>query len=170
MERKKNSLKRIAAAFLAVTMLGCCMTGCGSSDKNTADTDTSSKQSVDTDTSSKQSVDTGTSTEQSVGTDTPTEKSAPQYGNALVSIGNQNEDYTYDKYEDHIVITKYDGSDTEVTIPNTIDNLPVTEIGKKEGYAFKDCDNITNIMIPDSVIGIGYYAFYGCTSLTFLTA
>jgi hypothetical protein len=32
--------------------------------------------------------------------------------------------------------------------------------------AFNSCDKITGIIIPNSVTGIGEYAFFGCTSLT----
>ncbi len=39
----------------------------------------------------------------------------------------------------------------------------VTGIGY---YAFSDCTSLTSINIPDSVTSIGYYAFEGCTSLT----
>ena len=33
-------------------------------------------------------------------------------------------------------------------------------------YAFSDCANLTDIIIPDSVTLIGSFAFEGCTSLT----
>jgi hypothetical protein len=38
----------------------------------------------------------------------------------------------------------------------------VTEICE---YAFEGCKSLTNIIIPDSVIEIGFGAFYGCDSL-----
>ena len=42
----------------------------------------------------------------------------------------------------------------------------VTSIGN---CAFEDCVNLTNIAIPDSVTEIGYWAFSGCKSLTSIT-
>jgi hypothetical protein len=49
-----------------------------------------------------------------------------------------------------------------VTIPDTINGLPVTRIG--EG-AFADCTSLTRITIPDGVTSIGAFAFLGCTRL-----
>ena len=42
----------------------------------------------------------------------------------------------------------------------------VTEIGES---AFEYCDNLTSVTIPDSVTSISYMAFYGCYSLTNIT-
>jgi hypothetical protein len=50
-----------------------------------------------------------------------------------------------------------------VTIPETINPLPVTTIG---GYAFDYCTSLTSITIPNSVTSIGSDAFRYCTSLT----
>ncbi len=54
----------------------------------------------------------------------------------------------------------------EVSIPEKINGLPVTEIGE---YAFKNCINIKAVTIGDSATTIGDYAFDGCTGLTSVT-
>ena len=60
-------------------------------------------------------------------------------------------------------VTGYEGKDTVIVIPSSIDGIPVTAIAQN---AFKDKQRITSITIPDSVTSIGDYAFYGCISLT----
>lgn len=54
-------------------------------------------------------------------------------------------------------------TDTEIIIPKTYEGLPVTAIGED---AFRDCDTITSITIPDGVTTIESCAFYWCTALT----
>lgn len=71
----------------------------------------------------------------------------------------------YDVEEDHVVITGCDTSVTEVTIPDSINGLPVTVIGD---YAFNGSD-ITSIKIPDSVTKIGNYAFSMSSGLKTVT-
>jgi hypothetical protein len=56
--------------------------------------------------------------------------------------------------------------DVDVTIPSSIDGLPVTSIG--DG-AFSNCYNITNVTIPFGVTNIGAFAFLGCNRLTDVT-
>ena len=50
-----------------------------------------------------------------------------------------------------------------VTIPSTYNELPVTAIGAS---AFKNCNKITSINIPSSIVSIGNYAFDGCSNLS----
>lgn len=38
-----------------------------------------------------------------------------------------------------------------------------------DNYAFRNCDGLTGIVIPDSVTSIGAYAFFGCGSLVEMT-
>ena len=69
--------------------------------------------------------------------------------------------YTY-LTNNTITITRYLGSGTAVTIPSTINGLPVTSIG---AYAFYYSTSLTNVTIPASVTSIGYGAFEFCSSL-----
>ena len=62
-----------------------------------------------------------------------------------------------------ITLTKYTGPGGTVTIPNTINGLPVTSIGNN---AFRDYANVTSVTIPNTVTSIGIWAFVGCTGLT----
>ncbi len=63
----------------------------------------------------------------------------------------------YDK--DTGTITNADKEITYADIPKSIDGVEITSIGN---YAFYDCKNLTNIVIPDSVSNIGNSAFAGC--------
>lgn len=54
-------------------------------------------------------------------------------------------------------------ADTTVVIPYTHNGLPVTSIGVS---AFKSCDKLTEVVIPNSVTSIGSEAFSSCYSLT----
>ena len=70
--------------------------------------------------------------------------------------------YSYEIRDDQVVITDYLGRDTEVTVPETIQGLPVTTIGAD---AFLDGFGITRITLPDTVTTIGDYAFAYCYDL-----
>jgi hypothetical protein len=63
-----------------------------------------------------------------------------------------------------ITITNYTGTNSAVTIPAKIRNLPVTAIGEL-AFAMKQ---LTGVTIPEGVTTIGYYAFDGnqLTSVT----
>ena len=49
-----------------------------------------------------------------------------------------------------------------MAIPNTLDGVPVVEIGKE---AFARRDSLTSVAIPDSVEVVGERAFEGCDGL-----
>ena len=98
--------------------------------------------------------------------------------------------FVYTTNKGSVSISGYTGSGVGVTIPDTINGLPVTSIGNGSSspfsgtnftsvtipnsvtsigsYAFEGC-GLTNVTIPDSVTSIGQWAFYGCTSLTSIT-
>ncbi|MBR4200312.1 MAG: leucine-rich repeat domain-containing protein, partial [Oscillospiraceae bacterium] len=60
-------------------------------------------------------------------------------------------------------LAKYHGSDEIVEIPVAFEGLPVTAITI---YAFKDCTQLTDITIPNSVTRFGDEVFRGCSALT----
>ena len=59
-------------------------------------------------------------------------------------------------------VTGYEGTGSEVVIPETHNDLPVTNIGNS---AFRFCTSIVSVTIPYGVTSIGEDAFYGCDSL-----
>ena len=75
--------------------------------------------------------------------------------------------FSYTISNGEVTITGCDVSASgKVTIPSKIEGYPVTIIDK---YAFKQCRNITEISIPDSVVSIKAQAFSHCTSITKIT-
>lgn len=71
--------------------------------------------------------------------------------------------YTYTSDGTQITITGYTGTETVVTVPVTVANLPVKVIGDN---AFKDKTAITTVSLPNGLITVGKYAFQGCSALT----
>ena len=57
-------------------------------------------------------------------------------------------------------------TETEIVIPSTYNDLPVTSIGDD---AFRECIALTSVVIPGSVKSIGDYAFNDCVALTSVT-
>ncbi len=74
--------------------------------------------------------------------------------------------YSYTTNNGAITISGYTGSGGAVTIPDTIDGLPVTSIGDS---AFFGCTSLTNLTVANSVTSIGDCAFGDCTGLTSVT-
>jgi len=75
-------------------------------------------------------------------------------------------DLVYDNIGTEIVITGYTGSEAELTIPDTIDGLLVTEI---DVAAFAGNQTLTRVELPKDLLFIRNRAFQGCTALTAMT-
>lgn len=90
---------------------------------------------------------------------------------------------TFARKGDEYIVSRYVGQ-SEVTIPNSHEGLPVTGIGSKAfrysnvskiiisngiktiaESAFFECEGLYSISIPESVTTIGEMAFFACTSL-----
>ena len=55
---------------------------------------------------------------------------------------------------------------SDIDIPESIDGYTVSNIGEN---AFRNCDNIANVTIPDTVTNIGDNAFNGCSNMHDMT-
>lgn len=70
--------------------------------------------------------------------------------------------WEYEKWGyNEAIITGYNGDETDITIPEKIDGMTVTQIGAKAFYK----KNITSVTFPDSLMGIGASAFEDCGEL-----
>ena len=70
----------------------------------------------------------------------------------------------YRLFADHAEVYRRTGAEpAAVTVPETVEGLPVTEIGEA---AFSGCQTLTSVTLPDSVTVIGNAAFSQCTALT----
>ena len=73
-----------------------------------------------------------------------------------------NKPFSYIIENDLITITSYNGQETAVTVPSTINGLPVIVIG--EG-AFRGTE-VKKVTLPDSITHVDWFAFANCTSLS----
>lgn len=69
----------------------------------------------------------------------------------------------YTLYKDYAVVSAVVSNVSSVTILSEVEGRTVEKIKSK---AFLNCEFLTSVTIPDSVIKIGNGAFKGCTSLT----
>ena len=74
--------------------------------------------------------------------------------------------FNYTNINGTITVTGYTGPRGSVTIPATLNGLPVTRIGD---VAFLKCTNLASVTIPTNVISIGGAAFLLCTNLAAIT-
>lgn len=75
----------------------------------------------------------------------------------------QYEDFEYTVIENRVTIVKYTGNYGVVLIPDRINNIEVTKIGKE---AFRDCTFISKVSLPNTLEVLENYCFCGCNGLT----
>ena len=83
-----------------------------------------------------------------------------------VTAQQQSGDFTYTENNGAIAIIGYTGAGGAITIPSTINDIPVTSIGTE---AFYDVTTLTGVTIPSSVTSIGDEAFAYCYGLSSVT-
>ena len=69
--------------------------------------------------------------------------------------------YTYEKTEGGVILTKYLGTEHHVEIPAAVDGQKVVSLGDR---AFADTA-VSSVQIPETVQTLGWFTFYGCSSL-----
>lgn len=75
-------------------------------------------------------------------------------------------EYDKDETAGTVTVTGYTGTETELTVPKTIEGLTVTAIADN---TFEGNTSITSVTIPDTVMVLGDGAFKGCSSLSQVT-
>ena len=86
-------------------------------------------------------------------------------GVVLRTTPNPKTDFEYSVLENgKIRITKYIGTDTDILIPDTIDDVDVIELGEN---AFAESD-ITSIVMSTTLRRIGSWTFENCTELRYV--
>jgi len=86
---------------------------------------------------------------------------------AIAVKADQYSDFTYSTDGTNVTITGYTGTNSNVVIPDTISDLPVTGIGN--GAFTNYCFQLSSVTIPDSVTSIGNFAFYYCIGMNSVT-
>ncbi len=69
---------------------------------------------------------------------------------------------TYEVNDESVTITSCDPAATNVDIPASIENLPVTQVGRS---AFSHCVELGAVSLPETLLALEDYAFYGCRQL-----
>ncbi|MEE1114731.1 MAG: leucine-rich repeat domain-containing protein [Eubacterium sp.] len=74
--------------------------------------------------------------------------------------------FLFEKRENSVQITGFDGEVTYLNIPEEVDGLPVTSVA---GHAFSGRQDIREIVVPETVTELRSFAFYDCRNLRKLT-
>ncbi len=120
----------------------------------------------------------------------PEEMQTPEILEKMQASGISEDSFSYEELKDGTLnITGYSGSDANLIIPAEIEGKKVTSIGISafkgcnflqsvkipngvtviEMAAFRECESLTDVVIPESVTSIWDFAFYGCSALENIT-
>ncbi len=73
--------------------------------------------------------------------------------------------YTYQEENGGVVLIKYTGADTHLTIPAAVDGKKVIALAD---HAFSET-GVVSVRIPETVRTLGWFTFYGCSDLKEVT-
>ena len=160
-------MKKITAVLLSILLLASSLPisalaaeASGASEAVAADIVKTEPETTD---SVTQPIENTTTAEKTAVDEKPTEATPAK---AAEPVGAKQEEqpvgkssFTYTVANNQVTITGLsDEYLTDLVIPETIEDLPVTAI---KDYAFNGCSQITSITVPNSVTSIGNGAFYG---------
>ncbi len=74
--------------------------------------------------------------------------------------------FSYKVNSDSVTILSYEGNEHYLSVPDMIENLPITTIASR---AFLGKKNITHLVLPDSITDIGDWAFAHMSGLQTIT-
>lgn len=70
------------------------------------------------------------------------------------------EGFEYDQYKTHIVLTKYSGKDVEISVPDSINSLPVTTLEDRVFSNDTSKNIIHKVTLPNTITTIDNSTFY----------
>lgn len=138
-------MKKIIAVSLMLSLSAAIFAGCGKIEDSSSDSDSEIKGQ-----------------EETTAEVTELESWAPLVTVRERDIVSTNDEFNYEIFEGHAIITSYKGNAEDVVIPDEIGGAPVGEIGF---YAFEAKTNLKTVVMPETVTKICECAFCGCTSL-----
>ena len=78
----------------------------------------------------------------------------------------ETEEYDYQIVGNKATITAYKGTDTEIEIPSTVNEVTITSIDNKVFYSSSVRTEITSVNLPSTVTSLGDNCFQNCSNLT----
>jgi hypothetical protein len=76
------------------------------------------------------------------------------------------DNFDYMIIDNEVVINAYKGTATEIEIPSTVKNIPITKISDSVFYNSSVRTEITSVTLPSTVTSLGYNCFRNCSNLT----
>lgn len=91
-----------------------------------------------------------------------TDTSAVEVEEKLIStkVGEEGSEFDYELYTNHVEILKYNGTNVSITIPDTIEDKPVTVIKASDFFNRPFKSNMVSVSLPNTLKVLGEYAFY----------